>query len=82
MAAGNRRQCVRKAYKLVTVTQGAAWSNPTPSLNPYDLLIGIICGVALNLSNIVLLPYWQENMVLLFLLPYSTSMKEAPGYTQ
>ena len=39
-----------KFVSLVTVSLGAAWSNPAPSLNPYDLLIGIICGAALKLA--------------------------------
>lgn len=39
-----------KFLDLITVTLGAAWSNPAPSLHPFDLLIGICCGAALKLA--------------------------------
>lgn len=39
-----------KVLNLISVALSAAWSNPLPSLHPYDLLIGICCGAALKLA--------------------------------
>ncbi len=39
-----------KLLDFISVSLGAAWSNPVPSFHPFDLLIGICCGAALKLA--------------------------------
>ena len=39
-----------KILNLLNTAMCAAWSNPAPSFHPFDLLVGICCGVALKLA--------------------------------
>lgn len=48
MASGTNAS--EKLMDLISVTLGAAWSNPFPSFHPLDLMIGICCGAALKLA--------------------------------